>query len=119
MNIILEGRTGTGFTVSGESVMLDKYGDVYPTIDNLMHPNPGTEEDEYSEIKNHPTIGAHILSNATLFKDIIPIVKHHHEHYDGSGYPDKLKGEEIPLLARIIAITDAYDSMVSNRAYTQ
>lgn len=48
---ILEGRTGTGFTVSGDSVMIDRYGDVYPTIDNKMHPNPGTEEDGYSEIE--------------------------------------------------------------------
>ena len=48
---ILEGRTGTGFTVSGDSVMIDRYGDVYPTIDNKMHPNPGTEKDGYSEIE--------------------------------------------------------------------
>lgn len=48
---ILEGRTGTGFTVNGDSVMIDRYGDVYPTIDNKMHPNPGTEEDGYSEIE--------------------------------------------------------------------
>lgn len=53
MRMIIEGRTGTGFTVAGESVMLDRYGDVYPTIDNKMHPNPGTEEDEYSEIETY------------------------------------------------------------------
>ena len=76
-------------------------------------------DDEYSEIKNHPTIGAHILSNATMFQDIIPIVKHHHERFDGKGYPSKLKGDEIPYLARITAIADTYDAMTSKRAYRE
>ena len=74
-------------------------------------------DDEYSEIKNHPSIGVHILSNATIFKDIIPIVKHHHERYDGKGYPSMLKGEEIPYLARIAAIADSFDAMTSKRSY--
>ena len=74
-------------------------------------------DEEYSEIKNHPSIGAHILSNATIFKDIIPIVKHHHEKYDGNGYPSKLKGEDIPLFARIAAVADTFDAMTSKRTY--
>ena len=74
-------------------------------------------DDEYSEIKNHPTIGAHILSSATIFKDIIPIVKHHHEKYDGNGYPGKLKGEDIPYFARIAAVADTFDAMTSKRTY--
>ncbi len=74
-------------------------------------------DDEYSEIKNHPSIGKHILSNATIFQDIIPIVYHHHERYDGRGYPKQLKGEEIPLLARIVAVSDAFDAMTSKRSY--
>lgn len=73
--------------------------------------------EEYSEIKNHPSIGAHILSNSTIFKDIIPIVKHHHERYDGRGYPSKLKGDSIPLLARITSVADAFDAMTSRRTY--
>ncbi len=73
--------------------------------------------DEYSEIKNHPSIGVHILSNASIFKDIIPIVKHHHERYDGLGYPSKLKGEDIPYLARIAAVADTFDAMTSKRSY--
>ena len=74
-------------------------------------------DDEYSEIKNHPSIGAHILSTATIFQDIIPIVKHHHEKYDGNGYPSKLSGENIPYLARIAAIADSFDAMTSKRTY--
>ena len=82
----------------------------------LLKPDKLTP-DEYSEIKNHPSIGAHILSNATIFEDIIPIVKHHHERYDGKGYPSGLAGEDIPLLARITAIADTFDAMMSRRSY--
>jgi putative nucleotidyltransferase with HDIG domain len=74
-------------------------------------------DDEYSEIKNHPAIGKHILSNATLFQDIIPIVYHHHEKYNGTGYPERLSGEAIPLFARIAAVADTFDAMTSKRSY--
>ncbi len=74
-------------------------------------------DDEYSEIKNHPAIGKHILSNAKIFENIIPIVMHHHEKYDGTGYPEKLKGENIPYLARIAAVADTFDAMTSKRSY--
>ena len=77
----------------------------------------GLTTDEYSEIKNHPSIGTHILSNATIFQDVIPIVKHHHERFDGNGYPSRLKGEEIPLLARITSVADTFDAMTSQRPY--
>jgi len=82
----------------------------------LLKPGKLTEN-EYSEIKNHPSIGAHMLSTATIFSDIIPVVKHHHERYDGKGYPSQLKGEEIPYLARIASVADAYDAMTSKRPY--
>ena len=85
--------------------------------DTILQKESKLTDDEYSEIKNHPSIGAHILSTATLFKDIIPIVKHHHEKYDGHGYPSQLKGEEIPYLARITAIADSFDAMTSKRTY--
>ena len=74
-------------------------------------------DDEYSEIKNHPSIGKQILSNATIFKDMIPIVYYHHEKYDGTGYPERLKGREIPYFARITAVADTFDAMTSNRSY--
>lgn len=57
------------------------------------------------------------MSTATIFADLIPIVKHHHERYDGFGYPSKLKGTEIPYLARIAAVADTYDAMTSRRPY--
>lgn len=82
----------------------------------LLKPSKLTDE-EYSQIKNHPSIGAHILGSAAIFQDIIPIVKHHHERYDGNGYPSRLKGEEIPYLARIAAVADTFDAMTSRRSY--
>lgn len=82
----------------------------------LSKPGKLTNE-EYEEIKKHPTIGAQILSNATIFDDIIPIVKYHHERYDGRGYPEGLVGEDIPYLARIAAVADTYDAMRSRRPY--
>lgn len=85
--------------------------------DSILLKESRLTDDEYSEIKNHPSIGAHILSNATIFQDVLPIVKHHHERYDGNGYPGKLKGEEIPYLARITAVADAFDAMTSRRTY--
>ena len=85
--------------------------------DNILQKNGKLSDDEYSEIKNHPTIGAHILSTASIFKDILPIVKYHHERYDGRGYPERLQGEKIPYLARITAIADTFDAMTSKRVY--
>ncbi len=85
--------------------------------DSILLKEGKLTDDEYSEIKNHPSIGAHILSTASIFQDIIPIVKHHHEKYDGKGYPSRLKEEEIPYLARITAIADSFDAMTSKRTY--
>lgn len=82
----------------------------------LQKPDRLTDE-EYSEIKNHPLIGAQIINAATIFEDIIPIVKHHHERYDGRGYPSRLEGKDIPLYARIVAVADAFDAMTSDRQY--
>lgn len=85
--------------------------------DEILYKTEKLSPEEYEEIKMHVQHGVKILEDIEQLSEVVDIIKHHHEHYDGSGYPDKLKGEDIPLLARIIAITDAYDSMVSNRAY--
>ena len=85
--------------------------------DSILLKETKLTDDEYSEIKNHPSIGAHILCNATIFQNIIPIVKHHHERYDGRGYPSQLKGEDIPYMARIAAVADTFDAMTSKRTY--
>ncbi len=85
--------------------------------DSILLKESKLTDEEYSEIKNHPSIGAHILHNAIAFQDIIPIVKHHHERFDGKGYPGKLKGTDIPYFARIAALADTFDAMTSKRTY--
>ena len=85
--------------------------------DSILLKDSKLTDDEYSQIKQHPNIGVHILSNATIFNNILPIVEHHHERYDGKGYPGGLAGNDIPYLARIAAIADSFDAMSSRRAY--
>jgi putative nucleotidyltransferase with HDIG domain len=72
---------------------------------------------ERAEIEAHPVKGIEMINNLKFLKRCIPLIRHHHERYDGSGYPDKLKGEEIPFLARILSIADAFDAMTSERPY--
>ncbi|MBI4285024.1 MAG: response regulator [Chloroflexi bacterium] len=74
-------------------------------------------EEEYQHIKRHSEMGEHILTPIVEDNDIMVAVRHHHEHYDGSGYPDGLAGDSIPLTARILAVADAYDAMTSERPY--
>ena len=73
--------------------------------------------DEYEEIMKHPILGEELVKRIRNFKHIATIIRHHHEFYGGGGYPDGLKGEEIPLESRIIAIADAFDAMTSDRPY--
>jgi two-component system cell cycle response regulator len=72
---------------------------------------------EWSAVVQHPRIGQVILEHASAMKDAVPIVLHHHEHFGGNGYPYGLRGQEIPLGARIVALADAYDAMIQDRPY--
>lgn len=72
---------------------------------------------EYDLIKQHAVSGYQMLSKIAMYKDLAQIIKHHHEHYDGSGYPDGLKGDEITLLTHILIVADAFDAMTTNRIY--
>lgn len=82
----------------------------------LGKPGKLTNE-EFAVIKEHPVIGARILMKSNHMQEIVRIVLHHHERYDGKGYPDNLAGEDIPLGARIVAIADSIDAMTSRRVY--
>ena len=84
--------------------------------DILLKPGQLTA-DEYEKIKEHPVIGADIISKLGLWDREMEIIRHHHERFDGKGYPDGLKGEEIPKLSRILCVADSYDAMASDRAY--
>ena len=72
---------------------------------------------EWEQIKKHPDIGNNILSNIDELAFLSKVIRHHHERIDGSGYPDGLSGNQIPLLSRILAVADAYDAMISDRPY--
>ncbi|MDR3238979.1 MAG: HD domain-containing protein [Clostridiales bacterium] len=77
------------------------------------------DSEEFNVIKRHPEIGKQILSRLTDFESVRQIILHHHERWDGKGYPDGLTGEEIPLGSRIVCVADSYDAMTSNRPYRQ
>ncbi len=87
------------------------------TYDSLLD-KPGKLTDaEFALVKQHPDKGVEIVSDIRQFDDLLPVIRHHHERFDGSGYPAGLAGEKIPLLARILCIADAYDAMTDDRPY--
>jgi len=86
--------------------------------DNILcNSNPTIPPDGLRLIRNHPIMGENILKPVGSLARLCTIVRHHHEKFDGSGYPDRLKGEEIPLAARMIAVADSFDAMISERPY--
>ena len=87
------------------------------TPDALLHKDGPLDTLEHREVSYHSEHGAAILSRASSLQKYIPAVRHHHERYDGEGYPDRLRGEDIPLHAAIISVADAFDSMTSVRPY--
>jgi putative nucleotidyltransferase with HDIG domain len=100
-----------------------RYGGMFHDIgkvgipDGIINkPGPLTEE-EFELIKTHPALGAEILAPIPFFAGVRSIVRHHHEHWDGSGYPEGLRATQIPLGARIVLAVDAYDAMTSDRSY--
>lgn len=87
-------------------------------IDKRIVNKPGAlTEEEFAKIKKHPGIGSRIIAPIRFMEEKLPGVRHHHERFDGRGYPDGLKGGDIPLFARIIAVADSFDAMTSHRSY--
>ena len=82
----------------------------------LLKPGPLTTE-ELAIIQKHPVVGERICAPLKTFRLVLPIIRHHHEKQDGSGYPDGLKGEQVPLTARILQVTDIYDALTTDRPY--
>ena len=85
--------------------------------DSILRKKSPLNEMEWLSIKQHPIIGFNILSKVNCFERIAEIVRHHHESWDGKGYPDSIQENEIPIGSRIIAIADSIDAMMSNRQY--
>jgi putative two-component system response regulator len=87
-------------------------------IPDIVLRRPGRlSPDEYELIKSHTVIGEQLCGNLRSLQSVRPIVRHHHERFDGSGYPDRLAGDEIPLLAQIMGLVDVYDAITSRRSY--
>ncbi|MHC4788672.1 MAG: HD domain-containing phosphohydrolase [Planctomycetota bacterium] len=96
--------------------LLHDVGKLAVRLDILRKPDSLTDS-EYAAVKEHPVAGASVLNNVDNAEHIAAAIRHHHEWWDGSGYPDGLAGEQIPLLSRLLAIADAFDSMASERPY--
>jgi putative two-component system response regulator len=85
--------------------------------DNILKKKSSLQSREYVTAQKHPVIGSEIVAKIDELKEVAAIIRHHHERYDGSGYPDGLVGEVIPFFARILALADSYETLISNRIY--
>jgi putative nucleotidyltransferase with HDIG domain len=85
--------------------------------DSILKKADSLEDYEFRKAKDHPIIGSKIISEIEELGDVASIVRHHHERFDGTGYPDGLKGDAIPFFSRILAILDAYEALISDRVY--
>jgi putative nucleotidyltransferase with HDIG domain len=110
------GLSGAEVDIIRNAGILHDVGKIGIKEDILKKPGRLTE-DERREMEYHPFIGTKILQSVKLLEPVMPLVYHHHEWFDGTGYPDGLRGEEIPLGARIISVADALESMTSDRPY--
>ncbi|MCX7708611.1 MAG: DUF3369 domain-containing protein [Clostridia bacterium] len=116
-------KIGEAFGLPADEIDILKLGGVFHdigkigTADDILFKTESLDNREYTEVKRHTLKGAHILSAVSMFKDVVPLVKYHHERLDGKGYPEGLMGEEIPFLARILSVADAFDAMTSDRVY--
>jgi putative nucleotidyltransferase with HDIG domain len=99
-----------------KSALIHDLGKVGIMDSIISKPGPLTDE-EYNILKRHPIIGAEIINRMKGLQDLVPLVRHHHERWDGRGYPDGLEKEEIPIGARILALSDSLDAMLSDRPY--
>ena len=85
--------------------------------DDILKKEASLSLDDWKIMRQHPAIGESICRPLKSLRQVLPIIRHHHEHWDGSGYPDGLAGEDIPLLARVLQVVDVYDALVTSRPY--
>ncbi len=100
----------------GLAAMLHDFGKI-GIVEAILNKPGGLTDEEYEVMKQHPSIGGTLIQSLPNVADLVPAIVHHHERWDGGGYPDGLRGENSHLWARIVAIADAYDTMASRRTY--
>jgi putative nucleotidyltransferase with HDIG domain len=110
------GLPGEGVTRVRRAGSLHDVGKVEVPVEIISKPGP-LSEDEFEVVRKHAAIGARMVARATGDEELAEMVRHHHERYDGDGYPDGLSGDEIPVGARIIAVADTFDAVTSPRPY--
>jgi putative two-component system response regulator len=117
------GRVGVQVGLRGEELEAVAYGALLHDVgkigvpEHLLRKEGPLSEDEWTVMRRHPEIGERICRPLSASRAFAPIIRHHHEHFNGRGYPDGLRGEQIPLGARIVAVADAYEAMVHGRPY--
>ncbi|KKL15757.1 hypothetical protein LCGC14_2502400 [marine sediment metagenome] len=104
--------------ILGMAALLHDLGKIGVPDSVLQKPGPLTEV-EWHLMRQHPVLSHSVLAGMDGFSDVLPLVRHHHEHFDGSGYPDGLSGEDIPIGSRIILVIDAFDAMTTDRPYRE
>jgi HD-GYP domain-containing protein (c-di-GMP phosphodiesterase class II) len=124
---VMEYAVGTGSALSLDGVQMEtlEYAGILHdvgkiAIDSTILTKPGRlTDDEWHKVREHPRVGANIMQEVPFLRDAAELVLCHHERYDGSGYPQGLKAEDIPLGARVLAVADTFDSMTTDRSYHQ
>jgi putative nucleotidyltransferase with HDIG domain len=101
----------------GTAALLHDVGKIYDKYAPILLKQDRLSPEEWAIIKEHPADGANLVATMTRLRELVPAVRHHHENWDGSGYPDGLRAEEIPLASRVIMFADTFDAMTTNRPY--
>src|ERR671932_29899 len=112
------GNEGEGLHLLELGVIFHDIGKIGVST-NIINKPAALDDEEWEEIRKHPEIGDQIMAPVEFLQPIRPLIKASHERWDGTGYPNGLKGEEIPLGARIVAVCDAWHAMTSDRSYRQ
>jgi putative nucleotidyltransferase with HDIG domain len=111
------GMTGGTLQDIGTAALLHDVGKIYDKYAPILRKEARLTPEEWAIIKEHPGDGADLVATMTRLRDMVPAIKHHHENWDGSGYPDGLARDQIPLASRVIMLADTLDAMTTKRPY--
>jgi HD-GYP domain-containing protein (c-di-GMP phosphodiesterase class II) len=101
----------------GHAALLHDVGKIYEKYAGVLSKQDKLTPEEWAVIQEHPVDGADLVATMTRLRDLVPAVRHHHENWDGTGYPDKIAGKAIPIASRIIRFADTIDAMTTDRPY--